>query len=474
MSGLASRAFAVLTATLIGSLSARAAALTGQLLEAVPGDSVAVIFIDSAEPGPQPSNIRSTLDFTTFLTDRAYRVGIVSMLDESVRIWIDTLASASVASKHPLALVLLDITAKPRPDGGHRLAGMAAALVAYTRGENDAIEQRIRHLLKTYTNSEESRLSVSALTGVKRFVLRDRRLPEWARITWGQFGDYYVVALGDGAYEKIGQTIANASPSLTSQAWFKRASAAIQGPDAFFACYFRFDALQQMADSIMVGKIRSVQTALRLSDVQFGLWTVRRRERAIEVNAFVRRGDRDEMSLIAGGSLEAGLDKQVIPDKASCYTVFQWDPSTVLEGLSAAYLASRSPSARQSMQVFWENLQVRSRVSIPRDILANLGRPLVIHNYPRHVLGLPLAWTILIPIEGDAPALRSALDRLLGFASNDLVEPGIIQLRRDSDGIWYLFVGLSGPALTVTDRWIVVSFSPRAVRRNLALLPSPP
>ncbi len=86
------------------------------------------------------------------------------------------------------------------------------------------------------------------------------------------------------------------------------------------------------------------------------------------------------------------------------------------------------------------------------------------HDYPPHVLRLALARTFLFPISGDATVLRDRLDRLFEHLSGIEDLPPIPQLRHDPDGVWYLFVGLAGPAFTVTDDWLVVSFSPRAVR----------
>jgi hypothetical protein len=43
-------------------------------------------------------------------------------------------------------------------------------------------------------------------------------------------------------------------------------------------------------------------------------------------------------------------------------------------------------------------------------------------------------------------------------------------LRHDPDGVWYLHFGLEGPAIAVADRHLVISFSPAALRQNLAYL----
>ena len=117
-----------------------------------------------------------------------------------------------------------------------------------------------------------------------------------------------------------------------------------------------------------------------------------------------------------------------------------------------------------------QTLEASAGLSIEKDILSHLTGPVVVHNYPPHALKLPLAWTILVPIDGDPTALRNHLDRFLEVIRQKLLQKNTVQLRRDSNGVWYIQYGLTGPALTVTDRWLMVSFSPEALRQNLALL----
>ena len=106
-------------------------------------------------------------------------------------------------------------------------------------------------------------------------------------------------------------------------------------------------------------------------------------------------------------------------------------------------------------------------MSFDRDIFSHLGHTVVIHDYPEHPLRLSVARTLLVCIDGDAEALRRRIDHLLGCVGPQLPQAGLLRLRQDADGVWYLQYGLLGPALVVTDDWLMVSFSPTAVRRNL-------
>ena len=102
-----------------------------------------------------------------------------------------------------------------------------------------------------------------------------------------------------------------------------------------------------------------------------------------------------------------------------------------------------------------------------------LGGPIIIHNYPLHALRLPLAWTILVPLEGDSARLRSHLDNLLKDLAEEYGGMAPAKLYCDADGIWSIRFGIDGPALAVTDHWLILSFSPEAVRKNIAICAPP-
>ncbi len=514
-----------------------------RLFEAVPADVVAAYFVDSpvqdrVTKGRPARSIRSAAALAGLLAGFATELGLLSTADASTRLWMDILATAPEILEHPHAVVLMDIQAAPRPNGGHRLARLDAALLIHTAdrrspagGDNAAIERRIQRFLSTYTNNEESKLSCPSPARGAPCALVDRRLPPWATLAWGPVGNVYVIAIGQNAFRRVADTIEGRSPSAAGDAWFKTAweqlsrragchlrrphqsTGAEEKPEsrspeersspwsvrAPFVCYANFDRLEHCGDALLAEKIGRVLTALRLGGTDRGLWTIGRNGRAVEAWGYVRRNGEDEFVPITGSNGDSGTAPQppagaaaaagesdgsacaagVIPVAASGFAVIECDPRKVIEGLCAAYLAGRSPDAQRSSRAFWADLQTRAGVSIGRDILSHLsgrgtgpstGHSVVIHDYPPHALGLPLAWTILIRINGDADALRLAVDKLLRFSQAELARAGGIQLYHDPDGVWYTQLGIMGPALKVMDDWLVISFSPAAVRRNAEML----
>lgn len=115
----------------------------------------------------------------------------------------------------------------------------------------------------------------------------------------------------------------------------------------------------------------------------------------------------------------------------------------------------------------------KSGVRLKQDIYGRLGGPLILHDFPRHPLRLAFAWNMVVPIQGDATDLRRDLDRWLEEVQRLLARGNGIQLQRGDEGLWYTQFGLVGPAVTVTDRYLVLGFSPEMVRQLRLLIDTP-
>ena len=480
-----------------------------RLSEAVPNDVVAAYF--GGQPlGPASGSDWSTLKLAAFLADRANQTGLLLKLDAKTRRWVDVVGAVSVALEYPHAVALLDVSARPREDGGHELAGLRAALIVRTGGDNDRLVERIQRLLSAYTNTEDADLVKQARLGVPSFTLRDRRLADWAVLSWGAYGDYYLITIGDGAFERVVSTIRHPKHSLAHEAWFTDAaprafasanaidssqlshveaqessnrSSSTKGHvgvssdarafDGGVAWYVRFDLLRRGADPTFDAKVQWVQFSLGLASVERGLWMVVQSPAtgSVEMVGIHRAKGQDTIHWLAGDVVRHSLSDGVIPKQASGYAVIDGSPPAIWRGIANAYFKSKSRRSQERVASTVDRIEAEAELSIERDIVALLGGPIVIHNYPQHALRLPLAWTVLIPILGEAKVLTDRVDRLLK-AVREITEDGTcgdgIRLLNDPDGVWYIQYGLAGPALAVTDHWVVISFSPHAVRLNVA------
>ncbi len=450
--------------------ASRVSAVPPSLADVVPREAVAAYLADADGEGQENSGAGSSLGLATFVIDQAHRLGLLSGLDAECRAWFDALASLSVVFEHPHALTLLDVRAAVLEDGGHRLAELHAVLVLQTHGKNSAVEGRIQHLLSTYTNSTESTLETEEREGGTVYTLRDRRMPDWAVLTWGAVGDRYVATIGEGSFKRAEEVLADRTRSLASDAWFQRAFNAAGGASAAIAVYARPGRLYEGADDLFVRKVDRVRRAMLAQNVERGLWTMAFVDRAVVARGYLRNDGVDQLRPLTTHELAGVPEGRLIPEAATGYALFDVEPQELCDTICEAYLAARSPETKQRLRGYWRDLQTKANVSISDDIIAHLGRGVAIHDSPRHPLRLPLAWTIVMPVAGDVAELRRNIDRLAGVWRSELAETGAVRLRKDADGIWYLFFGINGPAVGITDRWLVASFSPEAVRQNMAHL----
>ncbi len=446
-----------------------------ELLRAVPADAWIAIAVNPQGTGDPAGEPRSpgTLEAAAFVLNQVRRMGLVPESDPTTAAVMDVVGSLPLITRHPYALCLLGGSARALPGGGHRIAELRAALIVRTGGQNAALEGRIQHLLNTYVNTEVATVETRGIGQAVSHRLTDRRLPDWARIAWGPLGDHYVLTLGSGAFVAVAAVLGGAGPALADDAWFKTAHRRYRGGGASVEWTVRFDAIREHLQPIMAGKPDEVLRGLGLGDVDRGLWAVGASGRATEAYAVLRRAGQDEFVPICRQADDA-LVEMTVPPQAERYALLHRSPGDLVRWARDAYLASRSASAQANLRRMWARIETETDINVDRDLLAQLGRPVVIHDYPQHPLGIPLARTIVVPVTGSAAAVRTSVDRLLRRYQRHLERPDsgwpLLRLHRADDGVWYFQAGLYGPALTVTDHWLVIGYSPVAVRQNLAYL----
>lgn len=454
-----------------------APAIPPDLLKAVPRDAAAAYFV-AGKQSDSGAGTQSALEMAGFWINRAQDMGLLVKLDSTSRAWVDALGLVAVILKYPHALVLLDIAAEPMVGGGHQLARMNAAVVIHSQGKNAEIERQVQHLLNSYTNSDETTLSSDNIRGRTCNALRDRRLKDWTVLQWGALGDYYVLALGERAFDRLEATLGDSSNSIAGEPWFSSAMTELKGDGAAFAGFIDFDLIRRGSDPGLGAKLERVKREIHLDAAKRAAMVVRMEGERVEVTALANRSAGNELFPLTIRGADRETASRAIPPDATWNLMLDIEPRTWMNGICGAYLVGRRPPARREGEYEWRQLEEESGISIEKDIFSRLGRGIIIHNYPQHVLHLPLAWTRLIRIDHDAPGLRASIDKLFDVWRRRLGDTGPLKLRRAEDGVWYLHFGLQGPAFAVTDQWVVISFSPEAVRENIAFLrsraPSPP
>lgn len=446
------------------------AGIPEDLLKAVPAETVAAVFFSAPTGDQATGDARAAFGLAAMLLDQAQGVGLFAGLDDTLRAWFDVLAAAPAVLRFPTALALIDIDAVARRDGGHRLAHLSAALIVHSRGDNAVIEGRIQRLISTHTSTDHSTLTRRLVRKRDARVLVDRRLDDWAELAWAPVGDFYVMAIGKGALEKVIRAIDDPAQSLADDPWFARGWMRCGGLDVSSAYFVRLREVTAASDESFAVKARRVSDNLGLAGVERALWCLGRSDRAVELTRFERYRGEDRLVPISSGRFLTGDQTGVVPPAATSFAAFDVAPKDLVNRLTEAYIASQSPRAGAETRACWDAMEADSGVSIRNDILDRLRGPVIIHDYPKHALRLPLARTILLPIDREPDKVRAAVWTLLDHADTYLRETGAMRIDRTDDGIRYLSLGIAGPAISVTDEWVVISFSPTAVRQNLVYL----
>jgi hypothetical protein len=478
---------------LVGSAAARA--VPPELTEYAPPDALVSILVDRSDPGAPAAPGDAASGVAVLLASRFRDLGLIPGGAGAPGLFVDIATALPAVTGHPWAVTLLDVASTPPSDGGRHLADLRAGLIVLTRGRNEEIERQIRRALAAYTSAEFSKLTERPLrlsglptaAGPTVYELRDSRLPEWAVLSWGAVGDAYVVTVGRDTFDRIVST--KSKPVGTARAeWLARARRECRSSAAVVEWIVDFVALRKQLENAAPREVFDrALAAFGLDDTDLALWTVGAVGREITCYAYAhRRQDAgategaDRFSVVAGPEIRNPLPKDFIPPEASIFAVFDHRPATLLRRLAAGYLAICREDWREKLRYNWDRLQERTGVQFQRDVLDQLGDRIVVHTWPPHPLGISALCTVELEISGLAAAgrLRRAVDILLGEYGQYLDEghpaaagdPFSMRIKRDEDGVWYLQAGIYGPALTVTDRWLVISFSPQAVRQNAAYL----
>ncbi len=479
--------FGVRSVTIIAILTATvtAAAKSQDLTQTLPADAVVawIVTPDLRATADNPGG--SSLGLAAMLADQAQSLGLLRQVDVTTRAWIDSLSAASVLLHYPHAVALFDIQAKRTESGGHKLAGLSAALIVDVSEGRERIEERIQHLLSVYTNTAETALSQMESNGSVIYSLRDRRLPDWCILQWGQVGTHYIVSVGESTFDHVAATLRGHASSLARDDWFATAHESTNADQSLLTLYARFDAIDFSADSQLARKVGTVRRAASFTDVDRGLWTVAFQGRSLHAQEYLRRNGRNDSRRLTMPSVPGiELDK-LIPKGATGYAIFDTTPAASLRASCEVYLATRSDESQAKTRAYWRDLEQTSGVDIQEDIVAHLAPGAVLHNYPPHILKLPLAWTFVARVDDTnckdpeqltarIAGVQTKIDALCDAWKDQLEKTGSVRLRNESDGLWFLDIGLPGPAVGMRGPWIVLSYSPYAVRENLRLLVGPP
>ena len=479
---------------IIAQVPSSASANSRPITDLVPADCL-VAYIARPYAAPQPTS--QPVDITHASPGSSTIAAILALLDASGLIPDEGQVFADIASALPLlgrfehSMVLLDVSSKmvrrPRGDDDKgqyrislRLKSLQTAILFRTNGQHRAVLDQLNRIIGRYTNVDVAQLSVERLGGYKYQRLTDERLPGWAVWEWGRLDGFFVVSFGIGAFEKIATTYAGKRPSLTNDPWFKTATVKTQGGQAMAQCFLALARLEERLGEVAKGRHTRVIKALDADNMTHDLWTIGLQGRALTWYRCYRRNGEDITRHYSDPATYPPRHRQLVPAEARHYAIIRVPTRWLVDNLPRAWMAAQSERQVQTWRRVWQRLEQEIGIDIDGNLINHLGDGIVIFDYPPHPLKIPFALTIAIEID-DRHAVQIAVDAVLSAWGKYLDERATrkgttwvrVRVHHDSDGVYYLQAGILGPALKVTDNYLVISWNPLALRDALRFIEEP-
>ena len=464
------RALRSIVLAVVGLNPAAARLMADEPLDLIPADSLLCWYGQPTEPDTR-GNADAAATLATWVNLGSRLVG--RPLQGEVLIWLRLLESMGQMTRYPHAIALIDARARPVGKDGRRVDRLKLALVIKTGGDSSPLRRMIQKIVNEQTDAGAAQLRRAKLGDWLFQTLVDRRLPRWAEISWGDIGEHFVVTLGDGVWADVADVALGKAPSIRRDEWYHgvRAGRSEQPSIEILA---NLQDVRRRLDPFVDGRASEFLSAWKASQIERTHWAIGYEDRGLFCDAgFLRRG-RTIRRRFAHPSLGDAKLRKAIPDGAR-YAIFKVSPRELVPRLVESLITTRNKKTRGNIRAQWKLIQERHGFDAQRDVLDNLGDFIVLHNDPPHPLNIPLTFTMLVPIRSQPERVRAAIDKMcqgwkaaLEQAAVNSDEPSIFGLRRDDDGVWTLQIAfIAGPAWTVTERYLITSWSPAALRGYL-------
>lgn len=450
------------------------AARAAEPLDLVPADCLLAWYgrpvPDLPPPGDQPSTLQTLLELGSRLMGSA-----AGATDPRTQLWVRSAELFNLVVRYPHAVALLDIGAKPveRDPVVKRLAHLSLAVIVQDGGQAEPFLRVIQKAVNEQTDAAAATLEQKHYKDWSYQVLHDRRLPDWCTIAWGRAGEHFVFTIGKGVWPCIAAVAAGEMPAISQEPWFA-AARRNWGLRALIEVFAAVREMRSRLDPLVDGRASAFFEAWDARDLEQAHWAVGLEQRALFCIAHYRVGGDTVRRHYADAGVRDPRWLAVVPPDAD-YAVFDLPLDRFLRRFFRGLLTTQMGKPRANVERIWADLQARHGFDVERNLLAHLGEHAVLHNFPPHPLRVPLAVTYLLEIRGDAAAVRATLDAMCSAFQREIDQaaeegrgPPPWNFRQDPDGVWYVRYGVvAGPAWKVTPRFIVLSWSPHALREYL-------
>lgn len=460
---------AVIAIALLAALVPRAAALDP--IDLIPAECLLCWYgrplPDTTPVSEQPSSLQALLDLGTRLVGQP--------LDNRGQLLVRCAEMFSAWVRYPHALALVDARARSiQADSDTKRVDQLRFVLAVKSGaDTDAFLRIIQKAVNEQTDAAAATLTRRSAASWSFQELRDKRLPEWCVLAWGQIGENFVFTIGSDMWPAVAAIAAGQAAGLSRERWYAEARAA-RAPTALIEIFVAMGAIRERLDPFVDGRATEFFRVWESHELEQAYWALGFQGRALYCEAHFRQGERTTTRLFADPDASDPHLLATIPPTAR-YAIYKVPMSRLFPRLIESVLETRGPEERAKIRQTWERIQKESGIDAQRDLLRHLGDRIVLHNDPPHPLRLPLAMTTLTEIRSEPRTVRRTVElacsklREATHRGSDEGSPPLLTFEREDDGIWYLRFGLlAGPAWTVTDRFVITSWSPAALRAYLA------
>ena len=469
------------------------------ITDLLPADSLVVYiarpdrYPSAPAPASQPASAASEVTGASAIAQILAFLSASGLVAEEGQALADAAVALPLLGEFEHCIALLDVScrvlrpASSQPDSPDRdeadvslrLDKLQCAIVFRTAGRQRAVLDQLNRIIGRYTNAEVANLHEQSVGDYKYQRLVDSRLPVWATWEWGRIDDFFVVCFGDGAFEAVAKAASKKSPRLSDSEWFRSASVKTDGDQALVQGYIALADLEKRLGEAASRRYARVLETLGAEKMSHDMWTIGLEGRALCWYRCFRRDDQDFLRRYSDPKVFSPEHRRIIPETAGYYAVIKLPTRWLVDNLPRAWVAARSDA--ETWARIWQRLEEETGVDLDGNLINHLGQNVIVFDYPPHPLRIPFAVTIAFEIDSREPvqvavnALLTAWSRYLDDrakrSAGSLVRVKVLHAQ---DGVWYLQAGILGPALKVTDRYVVLSWSPQALREALRFIEQTP
>lgn len=467
-----SRARRATIAALVGvCLFASAAAQAREPIDFIPADAL-ICWVgrplpDTTPLDDQPSTLTTLIDLGSRIAGQP--------LPEKASVTMRMLEAVTIMIRYQHAAAILDAKAIPLVDDpeGRKVDQFKVAIVIEDRGHADRIRRIIQKAINETTSASTATLETLTAGGWRYQELRDSRLADWWSVAWGEIDDHFVLTFGRDVWPQIAATVRGERAAMSADPWVQEVRSR-RANDSVIEIIAQMRAIRERLDPYVQNRAGAFLRAWQADRVDRTHWALGFEGRAMFCEAAFLGDGKTSTRVFADPATRDDRIMPAIPETAR-YAIYKLSAAETFERFFGGMLATRVGSQQQRITALWERIQREVGVDVRRDLLANLGEYWVMHNYPPHPLHIPMAMTTMVEIRSNPTEVATFVERVCtawkAAETRYYEETGEllpVLINRDGDGIWYVQLGLiAGPAWTVTDRFILTSWSPMALRTYL-------